>query len=406
MKTRSTSRAFREALLGLIVVLVAACSKPSEEPPPDTFDRRAMLASLGEYVILPTYREFNAAAESLQASAWSYATAVASGAVVGELNAARDAWKRTMLVWQRAELFQVGPAGSPLMVKGGKNLRDQIYSWPTVNTCRVDQELVDARYTAPDFFETALVNAYGLAALEYLLFNDSPVNTCPSQANINTSGSWAALSESERTRRRADYAAAVAAHLVKKGQELLNEWEPTKGNFLRQLATAGESESIYPSAQSAVDEVFAAMFYVDFKVKDRKLAVPAGIDPLCPAATCPEAFESRWAKHSGQNIVANLRAFQALLIGNVQGDSARPGFDDFLSDRGASELAETINRDTEAAIGSLEALAVGLEAALAADPSSIQAVHAAVKKVTDNLKSQMVTVLNLKIPQEGAADND
>jgi predicted lipoprotein len=390
----------------LFAAILAACSRPPVEAPADTFDRRAMLASVGEHVILPTYREFKKSAEALEGAASAHATAVAAGTLSSERSAARDSWKQAMIVWQRAELFQLGPAGSPRVMTGGKNLRDQIYSWPTLNTCRVDQEVVDARFRDPGFFETALVNAYGLAALEYLLFNESPSNTCPPEAIINISGAWAALADSERTRRRADYAAAAAAHLAKKSRELLNEWEPSAGNFLGQLATAGEAGSVYRSAQAAVDELFAAMFYLDLRVKDRKLAVPAGISVLCPAATCPEALESRWAKHSGLNIVANLKAFQAVFAGNVEGDEPRPSFDDFLADRGAAELAETIYRDTQAVADSVVALPGGIEAAVAADPAAVRAIHAALKTVTDAMKSQMVTVLNLSVPNEGAADND
>ena len=34
---------------------------------------------------------------------------------------------------------QLGPAASALTT-GGEGLRDEVYSWPTVNPCRVDQE--------------------------------------------------------------------------------------------------------------------------------------------------------------------------------------------------------------------------------------------------------------------------
>ena len=39
-------------------------------------------------------------------------------------------------------------------------------------------------------------------------------------------------------------------------------------------------------------------------------------------------------------------------------------------------------------------------------PDAVKAAHASVKRLTDLLKSQFVTTLNLSVPQEGAADND
>lgn len=310
-----------------------------------------------------------------------------------------------MSAWQWAELMQIGPAGSPLMTTGGKSLRDEIYSWPTLNTCRVDQEIVTDRFGEAGYLDSILVTASGMAALEYLLFHASEANSCPPESAINTNGSWAALSAEERTLRRAEYAAAVAALVHAKAQALEAEWDPAAGNFLAQLSSAGESGSPFPTAQAALDEVFAAMFYVDLKVKDRKLAVPAGINPLCPRETCPEALESRLAAHSGTNVIENLRALRALFIGNAAGEPERQGFDDFLIARAAPEVAQTIVGDIDAAIALVEGIG-DLEAALVQDPAPLHDAHAAVKRITDAMKSQMVTVLNLRVPQEGAADND
>jgi hypothetical protein len=43
---------------------------------------------------------------------------------------------------------------------------------------------------------------------------------------------------------------------------------------------------------------------------------------------------------------------------------------------------------------------------LISDLAAVQAAHAAIKAITDNMKSQFVTVLNLSVPQTGAGDND
>jgi hypothetical protein len=43
---------------------------------------------------------------------------------------------------------------------------------------------------------------------------------------------------------------------------------------------------------------------------------------------------------------------------------------------------------------------------LAAQSTELAEVHTSVKAFTDVFKSEMVTVLNLKVPDEGAGDND
>ena len=136
----------------------------NEPHPTEQVDLEAILTSLGENVILPVYKDFQTAAVALQTSANDYAAAVASdsGDASAKLTALEAAWKVTMDAWQYAEMLQVGPAGSSSKIIAGDNIRDEIYSWPTVNSCRVDQELVEDVYSASSFFSDELVNVYGL----------------------------------------------------------------------------------------------------------------------------------------------------------------------------------------------------------------------------------------------------
>jgi hypothetical protein len=47
-----------------------------------------------------------------------------------------------------------------------------------------------------------------------------------------------------------------------------------------------------------------------------------------------------------------------------------------------------------------------LEQALASDPQKVRAVYDAVKALTDPLKTEFVTVLNLELPRTSEGDND
>lgn len=397
------------ALLGVTATLAAACEQGPTPPPTEGEqgnDRRALLASLGEHVILPAYRDFLSSAEALQAATGAYATAAASAQAPAEREGARNAWRQAMLRWQEAELYQVGPAGSSLKFMGGQNLRDEIYSWPTVNPCRVDQELVRGRYAEPGYFDTQVVNVYGLDALEYLLFHEGDTNACPSLSTINTDGSWQDLGREGRLQRRAAYAHAVASHLVASARKLVQAWEPTGGNFLAQLANAGNGSTVYSSSQVGLDEVFASMYYLELRVKDLKLAVPAGISPTCQSNACPDSLELRWSRFSKEAIGANLRGFQKLFRGHESGEPQHLGFKGHLLARGATGLAENMAAETSTAIQVVESFQGTFEESLAAGPTGVREVHAAVKRLTDDLKSQFVSTLNLSVPSEGAGDND
>src|SRR5690606_29393153 len=104
-----------------------------------------------------------------------------------------QAWREAMVLWQRAELTQLGPTGLMGSVLAGEDLRDEIYSWPLVNPCRIDQELVAKSYEDTDQLASALINLRGLDALEYLLFHDGPGNACAATVSINKDGSWDAI---------------------------------------------------------------------------------------------------------------------------------------------------------------------------------------------------------------------
>lgn len=393
------------ALTLLSALGVTSCDDDSDEAPasaPDAgaagVDRQAALRAIGEQTILPTYQQFLSDAQALSAAL----DALAADPDDAERRAeAQRAFSEAMHDWQRAELMSVGPAGAPSARLGGLGIRDEIYSWPTVNPCRVDQELVEGEFAEPDFFDGALVNVYGLDAIEYLIFVEGGENACPSPVPINADGSWAALGEAEVRSRRARYAAAAAGHVVESAQALVDAWDPEKGNFLAAYSRPGEGASPYPTVQVALNETFAAMFYLDKQLKDLKLGAPAGITLDCTDDRCPERLESQWARRSGAYATDNLEGFRAMYTASGAG-----GFDTLLTDTGAGDLAEALGGATAAALETFSALPPDLAELLAQEPETVRSAHGQVKAISDLLKSQFVTVLNLSVPQEGASDND
>lgn len=382
-------------------------SNNNQEPhPTEAVDLETILTSLAQNVILPVYQEFQTAAMALQTASNDYASAVLSNSSeVGDtLTALEGAWKNAMTAWQQAEMLQIGPAGSSSSMIGGANLRDEIYSWPTVNTCRVDQEMVEGVYDGSSFFNNELVNVYGLDAIEYLVFQQGPDNSCPSVVALNSNGTWSGLTDEEKTSGRATYSKILAANIVTRANELVNHWSTEDGNFIEDLANAGTEGSVYESQLEALNDVFAAMFYLDTAVKDKKLATPAGFDDTCESA-CPEKAESQWAHVSKENIIANLTAFQRIFHGGLN-PAEDIGFDDFLVELEYDELAQTMTDDIAAAIVAVQAINDTFKVALNSDSDEVQAAYDAIKVVTDNLKGDFVTILGLTIPAEGAGDSD
>src|SRR6476661_8727666 len=98
--------AVRVLLLSCVVFLSCKTQPPA---PTDSFDRRAMLTSIADLVILPALRDARTAAAAF-ATAPSQAT-----------------WRAFMAEWQKVEVLQLGPAALASSSAGGLGLRESIY---------------------------------------------------------------------------------------------------------------------------------------------------------------------------------------------------------------------------------------------------------------------------------------
>lgn len=375
-------------LLGGIALAPVACDPtPPDDEVPVVEAISALLADFGPEVVLPAVARFRVEVTALEAALEA-----------GDLDAARAAWIASFAAWQQVELLQVGPAAPSLTAVGGADLRDSIYSWPTVNRCRVDQQTVAGGWDEADFFTTTLVNVHGLDALETLLFSPDGENACPSQVDINASGSWDALGSEGVQARRLEYARALAAKIGVDADTLADAWSPEGGDFSGALAEAREP---WTSQHEALTAIFHAAFYLEVRTKDHKLAPPLGLG-TCTTGACLEEVEATLAGQSTAAIVANLDGFRAAFTGG-EGD----GFDDLLVSLGYEQLATDVLARTEAARAAALALPVPVDAAAQGEHrEALLAAHDAVKAVTDLLKTDVATVLALQLPVEAAGDND
>ena len=356
-----------------------------------------VLMAVGSHVVAPGLVRFDAALVDFEVALADWGDAVGSSDADPAQQLAQDRWIDAMLIWQELEVAQVGPAGSSLTAVAGEDVRDEIYSWPTVNPCRVDQEIVSNGWLDEGWFDATLVNSYGLDALEHLVYGGED-NACPGQVDINADGTWQAMTPDEVDQQRVAFGLALTDHLRQQSQDLAERWSPEAGNFSGALALAGSSP--YASAQEALNAVFDALFYLELVTKDRKLAQPLGLSN-CSTTTCPDDAEHLISGISGDAIVANLVGFERLFTG---GEGA--GLDDLLRDLGHAELSDEILAEVAVAIETAEQSGLAVHDGVESNPAEMRAVYDAVKGVTDLLKGDLVTVLALTIPSEAAGDND
>ena len=82
------------------------------------------------------------------------------------------------------------------------------------------------------------------------------------------------------------------------------------------------------------------------------------------------------------------------------------GFDDLLIDEGETELPNLMYQEWKAAYDLLTSSTLPLEQWIDEDYEQVVTLHTHLKTLSRHIKTQMVTVLNLSVPQEGAGDND
>lgn len=359
-------------------------------PPSAPFSKEALLGSIAECAV-KSYVDFEVAARGL--------SMVLAGTRTG--STPEEAWQSAMSAWQQAELFRFGPANRSTE-PGGRDLRDHIYAWPLISRCRIEEQLVSQAYALPSFADTT-INSRGLGALEYLLFYPGSDNVCSKFSPINT-GSWAALTPTALAERKQAYSLSAANDIVARANALLSHWDPASGNFCKEVTQAGTGSVTFGSPQLALDAVSDALFYMDAEFKDWKLGRPVGLDE-CAALSCPEAVESPYSKTSLDHLRANIVGFRSLFQGCGVGYSGL-GFDDWLVAIGASDLNARLLAALEQLELKLNAIPIPLEDLTRTDLARAQELHQAAKVITDLLKGQFVSVLNLDLPMSVIGDND
>jgi predicted lipoprotein len=350
-------------------------------------------------IVLPLIRTFETDASAVETAALAFENDPTNTTKQADVKAA---FATAMTTWQRLEVMQFGPQGVSTSAAGGQDIRDEIYSWPLVNLCSIDQEIIAEGYASTDVLAAKAVNVRGLGAIEYLLFNTSTATTCTAVAQMNA---WAALTAPEVSARRAHYVRAIATLVKAQATRLRTAWEPTGGNFVHAFEVIGTNASPYTNVNHALNNITDAMFYVYSVTRDVKVGIPTGIDPLCSNPPCANNVEARFSDASISYIRENLVAFRTLFLGGEPGGSDL-GFDDLLVSIGQQALATNLLTEVNEAIALCDGFTAPLEDVLFSNPTQAEDLYHALKDISTILKTQFTAVLDLQLPTTAAGDND
>ena len=362
--------------------------------------RRAVLADLGTSVILPALRVFATEAAELETAMVAHAADPADAAA---LQAAQAAWAEAIVQFQRVEVVAVGPA-APSDAPGGQDLRDLIYAYPAFNACAVDR----SAYAGDPVTASTRIDAMGLGAIEYLLYFDGSNSACPPDSGVDVAQS------------RADYAAAVAAFIAARAEELRDAWEAGEGNFIAQWSQAGAGSDVYMTPQDALDALSTSLFYVEKETKDRKIACPTGIGAtgLVCSGNDVSRVEHPYARASTPSLRANVQMFRDVFTGQAGG----MGMNDLLAgidrqdivdkllarlDVTLDQIDTQIDPDFETEVEAInDSTACTNASANATGEPAACALHGAIQDAMDTFRTEVVSALSLATPDRAAGDND
>lgn len=306
-------------LLAAALTVLAACSPkstPSSAPSPTT----EVLSKTAQTLILPWHQAFVRDTGELRQRLESLCQNPSNP---GELEASREAWRNAMLSWQVLQVVNFGP-----VQEGNQAWRVQF--WPDTHN-RVGQK-VEALLEDETPIDSATlaqsnVLVQGLSALEYVLFD-------PSRA----------MPEQFDNPRVCLFLQAAAANTQGVAKQLLQDWLPEGGNYLKTFLSPGEGNLVFPATNDVLAALVGAIVTSVEKLKNKELGEAFGGRPGAGRIN-PYRLEL-WRSQ------LSLQAMQAELAANEQ--LFRVGVMPVLEAQGHKDLA---NRITAAFNASRERLA-------------------------------------------------
>ena len=308
----------------------------------------------------------------------------------------REAFEVLMTKWQRLEVMQWGP-----LAENSSAARELIYSWPSSSSCAIDKELASILHRGMFEGLPRQSNRTGLDALDYLFYRDTLSHSCRRADREGLLEAWNAAPKTDRVSISCEYANAAVDSVKSAAYNLVASWGKDKFSLVETIeGPASKSRNL--SFQDLSD----ALYYFDMKVKDSKLASPAGQvfgrnEQRC-RRNCENKVERFRARKSVEAIRANFDGFKSVIYGNSGGYSV----DDLLNEVSAdtSELLKEKVEEVDSAISEIEGSTTlydlakenGRSVCGSSNKEGICGLWLKVKALTDVYKSEFLKALDLK----------
>ena len=324
------------------------------------FDRRAMLTSLADELIIPNFESLQASVNTLSAAT----TTFNENSTDANLLLVRDAWVQAVTDFQHTSAFGFGPGSLSLG------------SFPTVlGVFPVDEDQVEANILNANFNLSATFDRdiRGFYAVEYLIYGDGETNE-QIVAGFDQD--------------RKDYLALIVEELKTTFDVIINEWDTSyRSNFITNDGT---------SAGSSVSLLYNE-FVKDYEnLKNFKVELPAGLT-AGQTSTEPTLVEAYYSGISTDLIEEHFENSKNIWFGRSRDGQELIGFEEYLGEVvGGPELITQTKQAISTIDEAIDDLPTG-ELSTNLESTEVENLRDLLQANTPNFKSSMSSLLGISI---------
>ena len=320
-------------------------------------DYSSILSNTGQNVILKTYE-----ALAIHTGEMETATqALESNPTAQNLEAARAAWVAARSPWEQSEGFLFGPVDQ-------EGIDPALDSWP-VNVTDLNNVLASGSALTVAFLAQQEGTLKGFHTIEFLLWGEDGTKQV-----------------GQFTTREFEYLAAASGVLAEDAAKLYGLWNPSGGNYINNILTAGNGSLVYVSQKSALEEITNALIIIADEVGNGKIN-----DPFTQQDLTFE--ESRFSANSKADFANNIRSIYNIYTGTFETFGTGESISDIIHEKSPATDTHVLT-EIQQAIAAIEAIPGTFSTAVFNHPDAVSAAQQAVRALQATLESEVLPIIS------------
>jgi len=355
--------------LGLLSMTWISCG--DDEPGTDVeskdqFDRSAMIEHWVDGFIIPGYRSYLEALDSLESSTQKFVTVTNTSS----LNDLRNSYRFAYNVWQEVSMFEIGKAEEI-------SLRKQTNVYPT-DTDRILENTINQNY---NLALPSNIDVQGFPAIDFLIHAIADTDQAIVDQYLANEG-------------LRNYLSDLSLRLKSLTNEVYTDW--TSG--YAEIFIADDGSSATSSVNRMVNDY---LFYYERFLRGSKIAIPAGIFSGTPLANNVEALYTTSFPINKSLYLSAFSAFRDFFEGRSKyiGDGpSLAAYLDYIKDlNDGNDIAAALIDAMDNVSAVSASLDNDLEKQVIEDNSKMLSTFEAMQVITVLMKVDMLSALNISV---------